>query len=312
MLLSSLILLIACGGDSSKESNSADTSDTSGSTDTGVTDDTSNPTDTSDTSGGDTSDTSDTGEVETPVCDTLTPYRGCEATASYSTSPYVYDIVWDADGRLMESSASTDASRGTLLYRVVYLYTDGLLTEILQLDASGDVQNSETFTYDADGNQLTWQGDGFLRTYTYDDEGRVLTIDEESRGNSSFCTRTWTSTATGDDYEESCETVRGSERHIGSQDSRGLETDRSDFDTSGATTMTTSRVWRADCQLERADYEFIGRPGISPSGTNSEGFIYDADNRMIGSSTVYVTEGGGADTVNYSRTYTSCDSAGPS
>ena len=180
MLLSSLILLIACGGDSSKESSPADTSDTSGATDTGVTDDTSNATDTSDTSGG---DTSDTGEVETPVCDTLTPYRGCTATAEYSNSPYVYDIVWDADGRLMASSVSTNESRGTMLYNDLYIYTAGLLTEIRRYDGSGRVLESNTFTYDVDGNQLTRQGDGFLFTYTYDDEGRVLTIDEESPGN---------------------------------------------------------------------------------------------------------------------------------
>ncbi len=75
--------------------------------------------------------------------------------------------------------------------------------------------------------------------------------------------------------------------------------------------MTTSRVWRADCQLERVDSETIGRPSTSPSGYNIEGFTYDADNRMIGSSRVYATEED-ADTVNYSRTYISCDSAGPS
>ncbi len=104
MLLSSLILLIACGGDDdSEETRPGDTSDTSGATDTGSSTDsgvdTSNDTD----SGADTGDDSGTDTaVEAP-----SPYANCteEGTDSLGGG---WTITYDADGNMILVTYQTD------------------------------------------------------------------------------------------------------------------------------------------------------------------------------------------------------------
>jgi YD repeat-containing protein len=288
MLFSLVALLVACGGDTPKDTSPADTADT------GVTDDTANTdtsnTDTADTSGSDTADTADTadtsggdtGEVEPlPACDTLTPYRGCTAVAGYDTpGAYVFESVWDADGRNARTDAYTDASRTVLVSSVTYTYTDGLLTRLEYRDAAGEVSDTVTYTYDAAGHLATEVSTYAATEYTRDDEGRILTSAHYSyTGSVTNCTRTWTSTATSDDYEETCVARTNTNIYRGSQDSRGLETFRGHYGTDGTTLQSsTTRVWRMDCQIESQD-----------DGAMRQAWTYDANNRLIGSTLEWVS-----------------------
>ncbi len=289
-LLSLLSLLVACGGDTPKDTSPADTADA---VDTGATNDTSDTdtsggdtstTDTSDTSGGDTSDTSggDTGEVEPlPACDTLTPYRGCTAVVgSDIPGAYVTEIAWDADGRVTRADAYTDASRTVLVSSVTYTYTDGLLTRLEYRNAAGEVDDTVTYTYDAAGHLATEVSTYAATEYTRDDEGRILTSAQYSyTGSVTNCTRTWTSTATSDDYEETCSSRTNTNIYRGSQDSRGLETFRGHYGNDGTTLQSsTTRVWRLDCQLES-----------EVDGYMRQAWTYDANNRLVGGTRDYVS-----------------------
>jgi YD repeat-containing protein len=295
MLLSLLALLVACGGDTPKDTSAADTADTTdtgGTEDTSVTDtaDTADTADTTDTSGG---DTSDTGEPEPlPACDLLTPYRGCTADV-VSDAGVTFVATWDADGRMTSEDFYTDATHTTRVRRTVYLYTDGRLSSVEYRDASDTVTGRLTYTYDAAGN-LTQIYDGRFRTrYTYDAEGRMLTSTQETSSRPIFCSRTWTSTATGDDYEESCEGYR----YTGSVDTRMLETLRVFYDqASGEEALVTTRVFRADCQPVSEIVDAL-------RGTNdmNRQYSYDANGRLTEDVTDYMT---GAPVQRTTRTYT--------
>lgn len=151
----------------------------------------------------------------------------------------------------------------------------GRLTSIERSDAMGNVWGRFTYTYDADGH-LTQLFDGDNRTaYRYNREGRLVSRIQESRvGMPIVCTWSWTTTATGADYDEDCMGYRAS----GSVDTRGLETFRVIYDrTSGDPASETTKVWRTNCQpLSEATDRLLG-------GTDSSlAYAYDANGRQTG------------------------------
>ncbi len=299
MLISSLFLLLACGGDTPKDTSPTDTGDTGATDDTSSTDTSGgDTTDTSDTSGGDTADTSggdtsDTGEPEPlPACDLLTPYRGCTADGVVNDVGFVV-LTWDADGRLTSEEFYAEAAHTTRTRRTVYLYTDGRLSSVEYRDSSDTVTGRLTYTYNAAGH-LTQVYDGRFRTrYTYDEEGRMLSSSQETGSRVIFCSRTWTSTASGDDYEESCDGYR----YTGSVDTRMLETLRVFYDmTSGEEAIVTTRVFRRDCQPVSETVD-----ALRGSGDMSRQYTYDANGRLTEDVTDYLT---GAPVMRTTRTYT--------
>ncbi len=297
MLLSLLSLLVACGGDTPKDTSPTDTADT---VDTGGTEDTST-TDTSntdtDTSGGDTSttdtsdtsggDTSDTGEPEPlPACDLLTPYRGCTATGASTDIRGYHIVTWDAEGRMVSEDVYTDATYTALSRRTVYVYTDGLLTSVEYRGSADDLQYTATYRYDSAGNLLSISEDTTARAttrYTYDSEGRMISWERTSSGRGSACSRRWTSTATGADYEENC-TDGGT--YTGTVDTRMLETLRVGV-VSGTTTEVerTERVFRRDCQPASAIATYPTR-----GGDTTRAYAYDASGRLTGETIAYPEE----------------------
>ena len=272
MLLSSLLVLVACGEGDTKPADTAETADTS---DTSGAADSADTGETIDTSTEDTGDTNDTGDSDEPLpeCDLLTPYRGCTADVSADSNGYHAVATWDGDGRIATRDYFLEAAHTTLAYRVVYLYTDGLLTRVEQQDASGNVYSAFTYTYDAAGN-LTRFHDGTFRTdYRYDAEGRVVYRSQQTTTMPLVCTWSWTTTATGADYEEDCMGYRAS----GSVDTRGLETFRVFYDmASGDPANETTKEWRGDCQpvSETLVYLLGGAAGTRTT------YAYDAEDRQ--------------------------------
>ena len=294
MLTSTLLLLLACGGDTPKDTSPADTGDT------GATDDTSS-TDTSstDTSGGDTtdtSDTSDTGGSDTadtgepdplPACDLLTPYRGCTATGASTDIRGYHIVTWDAEGQMVSEDVYTDATYTALSRRTVYVYTDGLLTSVEYRGSADDLQSTATYRYDSNGNLVEISSDNTARTttrYTYDSEGRMIASEQTSSGRGSGCNRTWTNTPSGAAYLETCSD--GGE-YRGAVDSRMLETQRIGV-LAGTTTEfeRTERVFRRDCQPVSASTTYPTR-----SGDTTRAYTYDASNRLTGESIAYPEDG---------------------
>jgi hypothetical protein len=272
MLLSSLILLIACGDDGSETTDPADTSDTSGSADSADTGETNDTSDSSDTSTGDTSDTSDSDEP-LPECDLLTPYRGCTADVTselYGLNYYV--ATWDADGRISSDDHYYEEAHTTFLFRQAYFYTEGRLSSIERTDPSGNVWSRLTYTYDDAGNMTQFYDGTFRTTYRYDDEGRVVFRSQQTTTMPLVCTWSWTTTATGAEYTEDCMGYRAS----GSVDTRGLETFRVVYDlTSGEPASETTKVWRTDCQPISETEEYL----LSEGGRSTT-YAYDADARQ--------------------------------
>ena len=173
MLLSSLILLIACGGDDSKESSPADTATNAGG-------DTGNDTDT----GTDTAaDTGDDSGADTAV-EEASPYADCIETATISTGG-MWTADYDARGRMRTNAYVYSWGTGTITYA---WDADGNL-----LSKEDDGGNDDTvdqgyyYAYDEDGRQVfaeyrylsgyynrietTYNADGSTTAITYNLEG---------------------------------------------------------------------------------------------------------------------------------------------
>ena len=284
MLLSSL-LLVACGDDDSKTADLADTADTSGAVDTA---DTGATNDTSDISTEDTGDT----DAPLPECDLLTPYRGCTADVSADSNGYFSMKAWDGDGRLDSQDYYLEEAHTTLAYRVVYLYTDGLLTRVEKRDASGNVYGAFTYTYDSAGNLTQFFDGTFQTTYQYNAEGRLVSRLQQTTTMPLHCTWSWTSTASGANYEENCMGYLAS----GSVDTRGLETFRVFYDmASGEPANETTKVWRSDCQPISETLEYLLGTAV---GTSTM-YAYDADDRQT-----EIVEDSGSGTFRTLLTYT--------
>jgi YD repeat-containing protein len=277
MPLSGLILLIACGDDGSKVADPADTSGSADSADTGETNDTSDSSDTSTGDTGETNDTStgDTGDTDEPLpeCDLLTPYRGCTADVTselYGLNYYV--TTWDADGRISSDDYYYEEAHTTFAGRTAYLYTDGRLSSVERTDPSGNVWSRFTYTYDDAGNLTQFYDGTFRTTYRYDDEGRVVYRSQQTTTMPLVCTWSWTTTATGADFDEECMGYRAS----GSVDTRGLETFRIYYDlTSGEPATEATKVWRTDCQPVSETFEYL----LSEGGRSTT-YAYDAEDRQ--------------------------------
>lgn len=287
MLLSSLILLIACGDDGSKTSDPADTADTSGSVDTADTADTGATIDTSTEDSGDTGDTSDTDDSDEPLpeCDLLTPYRGCTAIGASTDVRGYFITTWDAEGRTLSEDVYTDATYTTLSRRTVYAYTEGQLTSVEYRGSSDELLYTATYSYDSAGNLVEITMDNEARTttrYRYDGEGRMVGWDRMSSGRGSGCSRSWTTTATGADYEETC-SDGGS--YTGTVDTRMLETLRVGQQ-SGVEFERIERVFRRDCQPVSEN-----RTTATPGGDRFRQHTYDASGRLVQEAVDYPEEG---------------------
>ena len=88
-------------------------------------------------------------------------------------------FTWDAEGRLLKQH--TDEDSATHYWEQYdYTYEGGLLTKRIRthLDGNGE---TETFTYDGNGNRIGWNYDSsydpddYTKTYTYDGDGHLLT-----------------------------------------------------------------------------------------------------------------------------------------
>ena len=88
-------------------------------------------------------------------------------------------------------SADTDAN-GEANEISTYTYDDNgnRLTYSFDSDANGEPNSIKTYTYDADGNQLTYSSDtdandepNSISTYTYDDNGNRLTYSRDTNAN---------------------------------------------------------------------------------------------------------------------------------
>ena len=251
MLLSSLILLIACGGDDdSEETRPGDTSDTSGATDTG------SSTDSGVDTSNDTADTGDDSGADTAV-EARSPYANCieEGTDSLGGS---WTITYDADGNMVLVTYQTDSETGTTVY-----------------------------TWDDNGNQLSqeadWGDDGvidYLYVYAYDDQGRRV-LSEYTYASGDFTRIEMTYNADGSETRSRYdETGRREERTHTTYNEHGypvdVATDNSGDDIpeqSSRYTYVYDSSWRA---LEQALDN--GVDGIVDSLST---FAYDTEGRTL-------------------------------
>ena len=125
---------------------------------------------------------------------------GCESgAAKWHECPDAPTITCKYDGGTATVNRWDDY-RGRVIERGIFTYdADGnLLTWELDEHANDTVDVRATYTYDSNGNRLTWEidsdADGSLekrRTYTYDDDGSRLSVyvDNFDRGSSDWrCT----------------------------------------------------------------------------------------------------------------------------